>query len=126
MGSIRRFLDEMSKTAGVVNPAEAEANGFNDILAKVAFLKMAQDAAVAEALAEEAAPEEMAEEEGAIDEEAISEALSEIIDNVDELGDEDKEAILEAADQLEDAEAMAGEKTASVMDYVRLMNWLNV
>jgi hypothetical protein len=141
MGSIRRFLDEMNKQASAPNPADGEAAGFNDILAKVAFLKMAQEAAVAEALGEvpveEAGPPmdeaallggegDVGGEGAPMDEEAISEALSEIIDNLDQLEDPDKEAILEAADQLENTEAAAGEKTASVMDYVRLLNWLNI
>ncbi len=129
MGSLRNFLADMQKLASV-NPAkELEKQAEYKTLMALSMLKEAQELAEL-AAAEEAPVEEAAAAtdmgEGAVDEEALIEALTELVNNVDTLSEDEQGSVLDAADALEDEEAAAGEKTSTVMDYVALLNYLGI
>lgn len=129
MGSLRTFMTEMQKLASVDPARELEKQAEYKTLVALAMLKEAQElaemaAAEEEMPMEEPMPEEGMGEEG--DEEALIEALTELVNNTDNLDDEEQGSVLDAADALEDEEAAMGEKTSTVMDYVALLNYLGI
>lgn len=128
MGSIKHYLENMQKLANATPAQDVEKTAFEATLDKLAALKLAQD--LAAAAEEEIVPdgeEEIVEEEATeASPDEIAEALSEIVNQVETLDDEDQNTILESADALEDEEEAAGEKVSSVMDYVALLNYLGL
>lgn len=132
MGSLRTFMTEMQKLASVDPARELEKQAEYKTLVALAMLKEAQELAEMAAAEEEMPMEEMGMEEedmgeeGDIDEEALIEALTELVNNTDNLDDEEQGSVLDAADALEDEEAAMGEKTSTVMDYVALLNYLGI
>lgn len=127
MGSLRNFLTDMQKLASVNPKQELEKQAEYKTLMALSMLKEAQE--LAELAAAEEAPAEVAPEGdmgGEMDEEALIEALTELVNNVDTLDEEEQGSVLDAADALEDEEMAAGEKTSTVMDYVALLNYLGI
>lgn len=131
MGSLRNFLADMQKLASINPGKELEKQAEYKTLMALSMLKEAQELAEMAAAEEEMPMEDVGVEEdmggeGDIDEEALIEALTELVNNTENLDEEEQGSVLDAADALEDEEAAMGEKTSTVMDYVALLNYLGI